>query len=227
MIALPGLGRVHAVRLDNPRSDATVIYAGGNMSFVAGQTATSAALAAATGADIVLYDYPGRGGTNVPGTVDAAIAFGPALVAELRTRNWIATGPLFVYGMSFGGSQAASIARTARAAGIIIEGSAADIAAIGRNAVPGLMKPFVRIRADADLARFDYLGYIVEARAPVLLISSQGDQLVQPRNMAAFAKQLRGRGVSVTTASVPGVHGRALREPGAISAVQLFMAGKR
>jgi acetyl esterase/lipase len=227
MIALPGLGRVHAVRLDNPKSDTTIIYVGGNMSFVAGQTGTAASLAAATGADIILYDYPGRGGTDVPGTLDAAIAFGPALVAELRARHWIGTGALFVYGVSLGGSQAAGIARAARPAGLIIEGSAADIAAIGHNAVPALMRPFVSIRVDAELARFDYVGYMAEAKAPVLLISSRGDTLVRPRNMAAFAQQLRNRGVPVSIAHVPGAHGSALHEPAAIDAVKRFVAAKQ
>ena len=69
MLTLPGLGRVHAVRLDNPASGATLIYAGGNMSFVSGQSQTATALARATNADIILYDYPGRGGTNVPTTI--------------------------------------------------------------------------------------------------------------------------------------------------------------
>ncbi|MFD1949728.1 alpha/beta fold hydrolase [Sphingomonas arantia] len=226
VMALPGLGRVHAVRLSNPQSSATVLYAGGNMSFVAGQSATVAALAEATRANIILYDYPGRGGTDVPATVDALISFGPAFIAQLRAQNWLGSEPLFVYGLSFGGSQAAGIARQAKAAGLILEGSAADIAAIGRNAVPTLMKPFVHVRTDADLARFDYEGYAIESAAPILLISSQDDQVVRPQIMTDFAARLRERGASVTTVSVPGPHGRALREAAAIAAVRRFTAGK-
>lgn len=225
-IALPGLGRVRAVRLDNPASDVTLIYAGGNMSFVAKQTATVAALAKATGADIILYDYPGRGGTDVPATIDAAIAFGPAFVAALKARRWVA-GPLFAYGLSFGGSQAASIARTGGFDGVIIEGSAADMAAVGRNFVPALAKPFVRLRLDPDVARFDYLGYVVEAMAPVLLIASREDSIVRPDNMRDFAAQLRARGVAVTQLSVAGGHGTALRQPEALEAVGRFVATHR
>ena len=88
MIALPGLGRVHAVRLDNPASEATIVYAGGNASFVSGQSDRAAALAGATNADIVLYDYPGRGGTDIPPTMDAAIAFGPSFMDALRAKGW-------------------------------------------------------------------------------------------------------------------------------------------
>lgn len=224
MIELPGLGRVHAVRLDNPASDTTILYAGGNMSFVAASTPRVAAIAEATGADIIVYDYPGRGGTDVPATMDAAIAFGPAFMAALREIGWIGRGPLFIHGLSFGGSQAASLAREAQAAGLIIENSAADIGAVGRNFVPWLAKPFVKLWVDPELARFDYLGYAVAAKAPVLLIVSEGDRIVRPRNMADFADQLRARGVAVTSITVPGPHGRALQHREALSALRAFTA---
>ena len=223
IITLPGLGRVRAVRLDNPASDATIIYAGGNMSFVSGQSKTAAALAKATNADIILYDYPGRGGSDSVATIDASIAFGPSFMDAVRAKGWIGSGPLFFYGFSFGGSQAAGLARGAGAAGLIIEGSAADLAAVGRNFVPSALKPFVRLRVAPDLARFDYLGYAVSAKAPVMLIMSEKDKVVRPRNMAAFADQLRERGVTVTTVTVPGGHGSALQQPAAIAAIEAFV----
>lgn len=226
MLDLPGLGVVHTARLDNPASEATLLYAGGNMNFVAGQTLRAAALARATGADILLYDYPGRGGTTVPATVDASIAFGPAFLQALRDRGWIGGGPLWVYGLSFGGSQAAGIARAAKANGLIIEGSAADLAAVGRNFVPRIVKPFVKLRVDPDLARYDYAGYAVAARAPVLLIASKDDEVVTPRNMTAFGEQLRAQGVDVRSVTVPGPHGTALRKPAAIEAIRSFTAAQ-
>lgn len=226
MLDLPGLGAVHAVRLDNPASNTAVVYAGGNMSFVARQAAMAAALAGATSADLVFYDYPGRGGTSVPATVDGSIAFGPAFVQALKARGWIGAGPVFAYGLSFGGSQAAAIARAGGMSGLIIEGSAADLARVGRNFIPAIAKPFVRLRVDPDLARFDYAGYAVAARAPVLLITSEQDKVVTPANMRDFADQLRARGVSVTTVSVPGRHGTALDQPAALDAVRRFVASK-
>src|SRR4051812_41255279 len=81
MLELPDLGHVHAVRLDNPASESAIIYSGGNGSFVSALSPFAAALAAATGADLIFYDYPGRGGTNVPPTIDASIATGPLLLA--------------------------------------------------------------------------------------------------------------------------------------------------
>ncbi len=224
MLELPGLGTVHAVRLDHPASETVIVYSGGNGNFVSAQTARAAALAAATGADIVLYDYPGRGGTNVPATIDASLATGPAMLAELRRRGWIGRGPLFAYGLSFGGSQAAAMARGGGFDGLILEGTAADIAAVGRNFVPAIAKPFVRLRIDPELSRFDFLGYAVAARAPILLLSTDQDEIVRPRNMRAFAAQLRARGADVSLVSVPGGHGMALRETSGQAAVGRFVA---
>lgn len=223
ILELAGLGAVHAVRLDNPASEATVIYHGGNGSFVSAESARAGALAAASGADLVLYDYPGRGGTTVPATIDASIATGPAMLEQLRRRGWIGTGPLFAYGLSFGGSQAAAMVRGGGFDGLLIEGSAADIAAVGRNFVPTPVKPFVRLQIDPALARFDYLGYATASRTPILLLASRDDDIVRVRNMRDFERQIGARGTSVDMVVVPGGHGAALRDPDARAAVARFI----
>jgi pimeloyl-ACP methyl ester carboxylesterase len=223
MLELPDLGVVHAVRLDNPASETAIVYSGGNGNFVSAQTERAAALAAATGADLILYDYPGRGGTTITATIDASIATGPLLLRELRRRGWIGSGSLFAYGLSFGGSQAAAMARDGGFDGLILEGTAADLAAVGRNFIPTLAKPFVRLRVDPALHRFDFLGYAVSARAPILLLSSRGDDVVRPGNMRDFAEQLRARGAEVHMVSVAGEHGAALGEAEARAAFGRFV----
>jgi pimeloyl-ACP methyl ester carboxylesterase len=223
MLDLPGLGQVHSVRLDNPASETVIVYSGGNGNFVSAQTELAAALAGATGADLILYDYPGRGGTNIPATIDASIATGPLLLRALRQRGWIGRGPLFAYGLSFGGSQAAAMVREGGFAGLILEGTAADIPAVGRNFIPAIAKPFVRLRVDPALGRFDFLGYAASARAPILLLSSRDDRVVRPRNMRDFAEQLRARGAEVTLVTVPGDHGSATEQPAAMAAVRSFV----
>jgi pimeloyl-ACP methyl ester carboxylesterase len=223
MIDLPGLGQVNTALLDQPESQTTIIYHGGNGNFVSAQSDRAAALAGSTGADIILYDYPGRGGTTVPATIDASLATGPALLQAWRTLGWVGRGPLFGYGLSFGGSQAAAMARNGGFAGLILEGTAADIAAVGRNFVPALAKPFVKLRIDPELGRFDYLGYATQSRTPVLLIASKDDEIVRVRNMRDFAGQIRASGVTVDLVVVPGGHGEALRQPAALQAVRNFV----
>jgi hypothetical protein len=222
MVDLPGLGHVHTVRLDNPSSDAAIVYSGGNGSFVADQTGRAAMLAQITGADIILYDYPGRGGTDIAPSATALSAFGPAFVAAMRQRGWIGAGPLFFQGLSLGGSLAASLARGAGANGLIIENSADDIPRVARSLVPLLARPFVHLQVSPELARFAYTDYVLQAKAPVLLILSRGDKLVRPSIMRRFEATLRARGVAVTMVEVPGEHGRAMAQPAMREAVGAF-----
>lgn len=226
MIVLPSVGTVHVVRLDNPTSEATLIYSGGNGSFVAGQSQMAAALADAAKTDIILYDYPGRGGTTVPPTIDASLAAGPALLDALRARGWIGRTGLFAYGLSFGGSQAAAMVRNGGFDGLIIEGSAADIPRIGRGFVPALLRPFLRLRVDPVLARFRYADYAIASGAPILLVSSVDDRIVAAPIMRDFAEDLRAKKVDVTFVSVPGGHGSALDDPAARAAVTRFLAAQ-
>ena len=146
------------------------------------------------------------------------------MLHELRRRGWIGRGPLFAYGFSFGGSQAAAMAREGGFDGLILEATTSDIAGVGRNFVPGIARPFVRLRVDPALARFDFLGYAVAARAPILLIGAEGDRVVRPRDLRSFAGLLRSRGAEVTLVSVPGEHGTALRDAEARAAVGRFVA---
>ena len=204
------LGVVNTVFLDNPQSNTTIIYHGGNGSFVSRQTRTAAALADATQADLIFYDYPGRGGTTVAATVDSSISVGGPMIAALKAKGWIGNGATFNYGLSFGGSQAAAMARNGGFAGLIIEGSAADFAAIGRDFVPGIARPFVKVEVSPDLYAFDYLGFTKAAGTPVLLISGEKDSVIRPKRMREFANALKASGVTTTFVSVPGGHGAAL-----------------
>lgn len=211
-LMLDDLGAVRVVRLDNPNSDAAIIYSAGNGGFVDSPSTSriAAHFAALTGADIILYDYPGRGGTTIAPTIDASLATGPAMLGEMRRLGWIGKGPLYAYGLSFGGSMAAAMVREGGFAGLIIEGSASNIQKIGRDLVPTLLKPFVGIRVAEDLQRFDYLGYAVRGKTRILLLSGKDDKVIRPKRMRQFGEDLKKSGATVSFIAVPGGHGGAL-----------------
>jgi pimeloyl-ACP methyl ester carboxylesterase len=225
MLPLGELGAVRTVRLDNPASETAIIYSAGNGGFVdsEGTSRMAARLAEVTGADIILYDYPGRGGTTLPPTIEAAAAFGPAMVDRLKSQGWIGDGPVYAYGLSFGGAMAASLARSGGFAELIIEGSAADYQAVGRDFVPGIAKPFVKVRLDPALNAFDYQGYALAARAPVLLLSGTNDKVVRPARMREFAQALEAGGTKVTFAPVPVGHGGAMESAEGRAALAAFL----
>jgi pimeloyl-ACP methyl ester carboxylesterase len=225
LLPLGDLGAVRAVRLDNPASETAIIYSAGNEGFVdsEGTSRMAARLAEVTGADIILYDYPGRGGTTLAPTIAAAAAFGPAMMDSLKAQGWIGRGPVYAYGLSFGGAMAASLAQSGALAGLIIEGSAADYQAVGRDFVPGLAKPFVKVRLDPALNAFDYQGYVAAARAPVLLLSGTRDKVVRPARMREFQRALEAGGTKVTFAPVPVGHGGALESAEGRAALAAFV----
>ncbi len=225
MLPLGELGAVRTVRLDNPASNTAIIYSAGNGGFVDSEATSrmAARLAEVTGADIVLYDYPGRGGTTLSPTIAAAAAFGPVMIDRLKAEGWIGGGPVYAYGLSFGGAMAASLARSGGLAGLIIEGSAADYQAVGRDFVPGLAKPFVKVRLDPALNAFDYQGYVLAGRAPVLLLSGANDKVVRPARMREFQQALEAGGTRVTFAPVPVGHGGALESAEGRTALAAFI----
>jgi pimeloyl-ACP methyl ester carboxylesterase len=225
ILPLGELGAVRTVRLDNPASETAIIYSAGNGGFVDSESTSrmAARLAEVTGADIILYDYPGRGGTTLPPTIEAAAALGPAMIDRLKSQGWIGNGPVYAYGLSFGGAMAASLARSGGFAGLVIEGSAADYQAVGRDFVPGLAKPFVKVRLDPALNAFDYQGYVLAARAPVLLLSGTRDKVVKPARMREFAQMLEAGGTRVTFAPVPVGHGGALEAAEGRAALSAFL----
>lgn len=227
MIDVGGLGEVHGVRLDRPDSEATVIFAGGSGYFSANASRRLTRLAELTGADILTFDYPGRAGTTVPRTAEALSALGPALVTGLREAGWIGAGPLYAYGFSFGGASAAGVARAGGFDGLILESTSSDINAMGRNMIPGIARPFVRLRIDDDLNQFDFLGFAASARAPVLLIGAEDDAQADRATVEAFAARLRDRGLVVTLVFGEGGHGDAIySEPGG-RAVRTFTSAAR
>jgi len=222
IIALPELGHLHVVRLDNPKTDAVIIFSGGRTNFVALQSVRMRRLAKATGMDIILYDYPGRGGTDIPLSTENTLATGPALIKKATELGWINGAALYAYGFSFGGGQAAGMVRNGGFDGIIIEGSAPDVKGIGRDYLPGIIKPFITVRVDEDIIRFGYYDNVRNARAPVLLISNLQDKVVRTKRVEAFYEKLKADGVPVQIVKVPGGHGGGLQNTKVQQAIRTF-----
>lgn len=223
IIELPGLGKLHIARLDNPKSEAVIIFSGGRSNFVALQSVRMRRLAKATGMDIILYDYPGRGGTDIPLSMENTLATGPALIQKATDMGWINGAQLYAYGFSFGGGQAAGMARNGGFDGIIIEGSAPDVKGIGRDYLPGIIKPFVKIRVGEEIENFGYYDNVRSAKAPILLISNTEDEAVRTKRVEAFYDQLKTDGVTAQIIKVPGEHGDGLQNTKVQQAIHAFV----
>ena len=224
LFPIDGLGVVHAVRLDRVDTDAVMLFAGGSGHFTARSSRRLARLAALTDADIITFDYPGRSGTTLPATAGALVQLGPALVAEFRAAGWIGSGPVYAYGFSFGGASASNFARTGGFSGLILESTSSDIVAMGRNMIPAVVRPLVRLEVDEDLAAFDYFRFATESRAPILLLAARDDAQADLATVTAFAERLRGAGANVSIVETPGRHGDAIYSDEAAAAIGALFA---
>lgn len=227
LVPVGALGVVRAVRLDRRDTDTVVLFAGGSGHFTAKASKRLARLAELTQADIITFDYPGRSGTTLPTTTEALIEMGPALVAYFRSAGWIGAGRVYAFGYSFGGASASNFARTGGFSGLILESTSSDIAAMGRNMIPAIARPLVRLEVDPDLAAFDYLGFAVQARTPVLLLAARKDTQADLATIKSFGSRLNGAGAAVVVVETPGRHGDAIYSAEAAAAIGALMAPAR
>lgn len=224
-IPVGDLGTVSAVLLSPANPTGTIIFSGGSGWQMANGSRRVALLGQGTGVRILVYDYPGRGGTTVPATADALEKAGPLFLAAARQAGLIGPGPVVAHGFSFGGSQAAAMARNGGVDGLVLEATTADIDAMAGRMVPGGLKPFVRVRIDESLKAFDYVGHAAAAGVPVLLIAGTADTMVPPDLVAAFGETLAGRGLTVTTVTTSGNHGGALATAEGQAELNAFLKG--
>ena len=227
LVPVGSLGVVRAVRLDRLDTDTVVLFAGGSGHFTAKASRRLARLAEVTQADIITFDYPGRSGTTVPTTTEALVQIGPALMAYFKSAGWIGAGRVYAYGFSFGGASASNFARTGGFAGLILESTSSDIAAMGRNMIPVVARPLVRLKVDPDLSAFDYFGFAIQARSPILLLAAREDTQADLATVKSFASQLNGAGAAVVVVETPGRHGDAIYSAEAATAIRALMAPAR
>lgn len=220
---LEGLGRVHVKRFLAPRSRSLIIYSGSNSSYTSAIPPGLLKLASSAQSDLVVYDYPGRGGSKMQATVDTFTLLGPSLIVALEKAGWINGRPLIAYGVSFGGAQAASMSRLSAVSAIIVEGSSPYLEEIATSAVPWPFRPFVSIEVSPDLYRLDYERYLMDACVPILLVRNELDRVIPKSTVDALSSKLKLNGVAVTTIVAPGGHGTALVDSVSIDRMSAFI----
>lgn len=223
LVPVGDLGVVRVVRLDRLDTDTVVLFAGGSGHFTARASRRLGRLAELTQADIITFDYPGRSGTTLPVTTEALVEMGPALVAHLRNEGWIGAGRVYAYGFSFGGASASNLARTGGFSGLILESTSSDIQAMGRNMIPAIARPLVRLEVDGDLSAFNYFGFAVEARTPILILAAREDTQADLATVSAFASRLSEAGADVAVIETPGRHGDAIYSEEASIAIRRLL----
>jgi pimeloyl-ACP methyl ester carboxylesterase len=228
------LGRVQIVQIDREAAVATLIVSGG-LGWLAGSdpVARLTALAAAAEADLLVFERPDADGVHIWPTVEALERDGPRLVAALRGAGLV-EGPLIAHGFSLGGAKAVALAggqgkkgRNDRLDGVIIETAAPAMGRLGEEMLPGMLKPFVKLRLEDEMKPASWRKSLKRAGVPVLVLAANGDRIATPALMQDLGRQLMRDRVAVSMVSVSAGHAAASETDAGAAAVRDFVTQGR
>lgn len=222
------LGTMRIVQIDRTDAAATILLSGG-LGWFAGQApvARVSALAAASGADLLIFERPDEDGAAVWPSVKTLERDGPRLVAALRAAGLV-EGPLIAHGFSLGAARAVALAGGERPEeqvdAVIIETAAPAMGRLGEEMLPGLLKPFVKLRLEDELKPADWRRNLKRASVPVLLLGAEGDRIATTALVQDFARVLVRARVPVSMVTVAGGHATASESAQGAAAVSDFVA---
>ncbi|MEX1184027.1 MAG: alpha/beta hydrolase [Gemmatimonadota bacterium] len=185
--------RLDAVVLRHPSPRAILLYYGGNsLRHCPGTLETDSVVGAAVegygrlGLSVVLLNYRGYGrSTGRPG-FDSVKRDALLLYDRIRADSAHSALPVIVHGQSMGTLFAGYVAINRPIAAAVIESPPTNIEEVVKAAVPWYVKPFVRVRADAEVRAQDNMALAGAVAAPVLYIVGDRDQVTSP----AMARRL-------------------------------------
>src|SRR5262249_5521186 len=166
---------LHAWYVPAPASRRTVLFLHGNAGNISHRLDKLVVLND-LGADVLLLDYRGYGSSE--GVPDEAGTYRDAEAAYdwLHGRG-VSSNRVIAYGESLGGPIATDLAARRAVGGLVLESAPSSIFDVARYHYPWLpVSMFLSVRYDA-------LGKIAQANAPLLILHSRDDELV-PFTMA-------------------------------------------
>jgi pimeloyl-ACP methyl ester carboxylesterase len=205
-VSIVGVGAVEVAYLHRREARGLLIYSGGRGFRLERASARAARLAELTGANLLLYNYPGRGASE--GVSDAATL--AALAKGLRALPAVHdAGPVLIYGFSFGGLMAALLAAAGPTDGVVIEASSDAADAVAERLLPLPLRWALDVNVTGE--SLPYAERLVGADAPILVLAGGRDAVAPPPIACAFAQKLARMGGDVRFAAAPGAaHGKAL-----------------
>lgn len=181
-----------------------VVVCGGNL-FSRYEAGVAYALTVIGHGDVLLFDYPGTGDTGGKATPEN---FEAAADRVRRHAEEIAGGDrsLVFWGHSLGGFVCSEMARASpQASGMIIEASARNARSVAKAWKPWYL-PFVGIRVDEALARFDTVEALSDFDAPILILSGSRDTILPERLSREVYDGLKAAQRDVAIETFPAGH---------------------
>jgi fermentation-respiration switch protein FrsA (DUF1100 family) len=160
---------IHGWLVPGPRS-ATVLYCHGNAGNISHRLSKIEAVQNRLGLSILIFDYRGYGRSEGVPSEAGTYADARAVNAWLRERS---SAPVIYFGESLGAAVAARLASEEPPAALVLEAPFASVPAMASATLPGAGRLF--------RTRYDTLGIINQAAAPLLVLHGDGDEVVPHR----------------------------------------------
>ncbi len=200
-------GDIAVTRVSRPGNSVSVLYCGGNQ-FRTSQMGGEVVRAFPVEADLVMFDYPGYGGSTGKPTLATMLETSVAVYDAAKART---TQPMVVYGASMGGFMAAHVAGARNPPRLVLEATAPDTQQWVKSLIPWFGKPFVRTQLAESIAGIDNVGKLKTYGGPVLMMVGSRDTQTRPKLMQSYAAALRGQGKQVGFIEIDGRgHGQLL-----------------
>ena len=214
---------LHGLLLTRPDARVVVLYFGGD----AFQTGTAGLEVGkqmeALGVDVMLFDYPGYGGSEGKPSLASLKADTLAAFDHLHALPELHGKPLAVWGMSLGSVVAPMVATERQAQALVLESAATSVSQWAHNQVPWFATPFIRIDIAKNLQPIDNRKLLADWHAPLFVLVGSKDRITPP----LFAHELIDAAATPVADKdlfvAPGkVHGTVLDDAGAQVALKAF-----
>ncbi|MFN3559401.1 MAG: alpha/beta hydrolase family protein [Brevundimonas sp.] len=206
-------GDIGATRIRSAdRSKPLILFCGGNMFRRQAAGGARADFMGPLG-DLLMFDYPGYGGTAGQDSFANFRAVGEVVADEARRQADAEGRRLIVWGHSLGGIVCAEAAQRARADLLVLETTTPGARATVENQV-GLMRPFVRVTLAPALDAIDVPGSLQGFPNRIIVIEAGKDDTLPPALSRALARRLEAQGNTVERLAFPAAgHNDVGRQP--------------
>lgn len=201
--------------------DRAVVYFGGN-DFRLRRHADRLRPGFPAGMAVIMFDYPGRGGTTGDPGPDCFIKAGESVARWMAANH---AGPLALHGFSFGGFMASEVSRTVPTDLVVLEATAVSAQdwARGRAGAAGSVIP---VRMPEALREYDNARALERSQARIWIVVGVDDRTAGVAQSEALFERLHAAGRNVSLAKYPGGHGAAFASPEARAEYAAQFAGR-
>ncbi len=166
--------------IDNPNTNMTVLYFGGN-GFVIETSYHIITSILNQNVDLLVFNYRGygrnKGETSIEGVKTDALAAYDHLVNE----RGIEAENIVLHGHSMGTFLAAYTAGQRESSAMVLESPITDLNDWSETALPWFLRPFLKFEADSALLKNSNLQQVENLDIPLLLITGKDDRITPPQ----------------------------------------------